>query len=178
MSNNPHVLDVVDGGTSAITFTPNGVLFGNGTGAIQATPAGAEGEFLGFVGGTPSYTAAPITRTSTTVNFGDIAFAGFTTDIALVTIPTNTHQIAAAIETIVEGDIVATLTLSAGWFNTTDTIGVYDGLVAPPTAASTTTGNLYSPSVRNVRLYATSTVSNLDQMTQGQWIVRISYIPY
>ncbi|TXH04688.1 MAG: hypothetical protein E6R05_02635 [Candidatus Moraniibacteriota bacterium] len=34
------------GGTGATTFTPNGVLYGNGTGAIQATSAGTNGQFL------------------------------------------------------------------------------------------------------------------------------------
>lgn len=178
MAYKPRVLTVPDGGSGATTFTSNGILFGNGTGAIQATPTGAEGEFLGFIGGTPSYAAAPITRTSSTINFGDIAVAGLTTDIAMISIPANTHIIATAIESIVEGNVVATLTLSAGWFSSTDIITAYNGLAVAPNTATSAVGLLYVPAVRDIRFYATSTVFNLDQMTQGQWIVRISYIPY
>lgn len=39
-------LPVGNGGTGATTFTSNGVLFGGGTGAIQATGAGTQGYFL------------------------------------------------------------------------------------------------------------------------------------
>lgn len=37
---------VADGGTGASSFTANGVLFGNGTGAIQATSVGTAGQVL------------------------------------------------------------------------------------------------------------------------------------
>ena len=39
-------LAVNSGGTGAATFTTNGVLFGNGTGALQVTSAGTEGQIL------------------------------------------------------------------------------------------------------------------------------------
>lgn len=47
---------VADGGTGAGSFTSNGVLFGNGTGAIQATAAGTNGYFLYSNAGTPAWT--------------------------------------------------------------------------------------------------------------------------
>ena len=48
---------VADGGTGAGTFTANGVLFGNGTGALQATAAGTAGQVLlsGGSGAAPSF---------------------------------------------------------------------------------------------------------------------------
>lgn len=47
---------VADGGTGASTLTSNGVLYGNGTSAIQATAAGTNGYFLYSNSGTPAWT--------------------------------------------------------------------------------------------------------------------------
>tara|TARA_B100000131_G_scaffold8147_1_gene8518 strand:+ start:33264 stop:34574 length:1311 start_codon:yes stop_codon:yes gene_type:complete len=49
-------LAVADGGTGASTFTSNGILYGNGTSAIQATAAGTDGYFLYSNSGTPAWT--------------------------------------------------------------------------------------------------------------------------
>jgi hypothetical protein len=46
---------VADGGTGAGTFTSNGIIYGNGTGALQATAAGADGTFLVSNNGTPEW---------------------------------------------------------------------------------------------------------------------------
>ena len=46
-------IGVVDGGTGAATFTSNGVLYGNGTGAIQATAAGTDTYILKSNAGVP-----------------------------------------------------------------------------------------------------------------------------
>lgn len=49
-------LSVTRGGTGAGTFTSNGVLFGNGTGAVQVTNAGTTGQCLiGNTGSAPSW---------------------------------------------------------------------------------------------------------------------------
>lgn len=40
------VIGVADGGTGAATFTTNGVIFGNGTSALQVTSAGTDGQVL------------------------------------------------------------------------------------------------------------------------------------
>ena len=49
-------LAVTHGGTGAGTFTSKGVLFGNGTGALQVTAAGSEGKVLqAGSGGTPEF---------------------------------------------------------------------------------------------------------------------------
>jgi len=49
-------IGVADGGTGATTFTTNGVLYGAGTGAVQATAAGTNKYFLYSNNGTPDWT--------------------------------------------------------------------------------------------------------------------------
>jgi len=49
-------LVVADGGTGVGTFTSNGVLYGNGTGAIQATAAGTDTYIMYSNSGTPAWT--------------------------------------------------------------------------------------------------------------------------
>lgn len=48
-------LVVADGGTGVSSFTSNGILYGNGSGAIQATAAGTDGYFLKSNNGTPEW---------------------------------------------------------------------------------------------------------------------------
>ena len=49
-------LVVADGGTGAGTFTSKGIIYGNGTGALQVTAAGTEGQILqAGSGGTPEF---------------------------------------------------------------------------------------------------------------------------
>ena len=47
---------VGDGGTGATTFTSNGIVYGNGTSALQATAAGTDGYILYSNSGTPDWT--------------------------------------------------------------------------------------------------------------------------
>ena len=47
---------VADGGTGATTHTSNGIVFGNGTGALQATAEGTNGYILYSNNGTPDWT--------------------------------------------------------------------------------------------------------------------------
>ena len=47
---------VSDGGTGAGSFTANGILYGNGTDALQVTAAGTNGYFLYSNNGTPAFT--------------------------------------------------------------------------------------------------------------------------
>ena len=49
-------IGVSDGGTGAGTFTSNGIVYGNGTGALQATAAGTDGYILYSNSGTPDWT--------------------------------------------------------------------------------------------------------------------------
>lgn len=63
-------LTVVNGGTGASTFTSNGVLYGNGTGAILATAQGAANSVLTANAGAPSFSATPTVASLTTT--GDL----------------------------------------------------------------------------------------------------------
>jgi len=51
-------IGVADGGTGAGTFTSNGIVFGNGTGALQVTAAGTDGQILISNNGTPEFTSS------------------------------------------------------------------------------------------------------------------------
>ena len=51
----PGQLTVGFGGTGALSFTSNGILYGNGTGTIQATVAGTDTYFLKSNSGTPEW---------------------------------------------------------------------------------------------------------------------------
>lgn len=53
---NGNTVTVAYGGTGATTFTSNGILYGNGTSAIQVTAAGTDGYFLYSAAGTPTFT--------------------------------------------------------------------------------------------------------------------------
>jgi len=51
-------LAVADGGTGRSSFTSNGLLYGNGTGGVNATAAGADGYILISNSGTPTWSAS------------------------------------------------------------------------------------------------------------------------
>ena len=51
-------LTVADGGTGRSSFTSNGLLYGNGTGGVNATTAGADGYILLSNSGTPTWSAS------------------------------------------------------------------------------------------------------------------------
>lgn len=63
---NGTAITVPFGGTGDTTLTLNGVLFGNGTSAIQATAQGAANTVLTANAGAPSFSAAPTIGTSVT----------------------------------------------------------------------------------------------------------------
>lgn len=56
---------VADGGTGATSLTSNGVLYGNGTGAVLATSAGGSNSVLTANGGAPSFSSTPTVTTLT-----------------------------------------------------------------------------------------------------------------
>jgi hypothetical protein len=60
-------LSVARGGTGAGTFTANGVLYGNTTGALQVTAQGAANTILTANAGAPSFSASPTIGTQVTV---------------------------------------------------------------------------------------------------------------
>ena len=51
-------LTVADGGTGRSSFTSNGLLYGNGTGGINATASGADGYILISNSGTPEWSSS------------------------------------------------------------------------------------------------------------------------
>lgn len=55
VSNLASAISVANGGTGATTFTTNGILYGNGTSAIQVTAAGTDGYILKSSSGTPTW---------------------------------------------------------------------------------------------------------------------------
>ena len=59
-------LPVGNGGTGATTFTPNGILYGNTTSAIQVTAQGGANSILIANAGVPSFSDAPTIGTSVT----------------------------------------------------------------------------------------------------------------
>jgi fibronectin-binding autotransporter adhesin len=67
-------LPVGNGGTGATTLTLNGVLYGNGTSAVQITAQGGTNTVLTANGGAPSFSATPTLTSLTTT--GDIAVNG------------------------------------------------------------------------------------------------------
>jgi hypothetical protein len=84
---------VADGGTGVSTLASNGVLYGNGTGAVQVTAQGAANTVLVANAGAPSFSAAITVGTSVTsptinatsalqLNGTDINTAGTLTNVA------------------------------------------------------------------------------------------------
>jgi hypothetical protein len=87
------LVTVAQGGTGAGSFTSNGILYGNGTGAVQVTAAGTTGQCLvGNTGSAPSWSSCSSTvtlqnayangNTITTTDARDLSFtlADTTTD--------------------------------------------------------------------------------------------------
>lgn len=54
---NGTTIGVANGGTGATTFTSNGILYGNGTSAVQVTAQGASGTLFKGTGGAPAFTS-------------------------------------------------------------------------------------------------------------------------
>ncbi|MBX6334128.1 hypothetical protein IRY61_02170, partial [Candidatus Saccharibacteria bacterium] len=92
-----NALSVSSGGTGASSFTPNGVLYGNGTGALQVTVAGTGGQVLiANASGVPTF-----------VSFsGDVAVS----DTGVVTIQANS----VALGTDTTGNYVEGVTAGNG----------------------------------------------------------------
>jgi hypothetical protein len=89
-------LGVAQGGTGAATFTTNGVLYGNGAGAIQATAAGTSAQFLVANG-----SGVPV--------FVSMSSDVLITNAGVATIQAN----AVALGTDTTGNYVATVSTSA-----------------------------------------------------------------
>ncbi len=81
-------LPVGNGGTGATTFTANGVLYGNTTGAVQVTAAGTNGQLLlGVTAGAPTF--ATMSSDATITNAGVLTIAA--NAVALTTDTTGNY---------------------------------------------------------------------------------------
>ena len=79
-------LSVARGGTGATTLTSNGVVYGNGTGAVGVTAVGTDGQVLvGNTGGAPSWGAATGVAV-TSINFGTTGLTPSTATQGAVTV--------------------------------------------------------------------------------------------
>lgn len=80
VSYNGSTIAVAKGGTGATSFTANGILFGNGSGAIQSTAAGNSGQCLNAVTG-----SAPVWASCTPAASGNVNQGGnnFGSDVTL-----------------------------------------------------------------------------------------------
>lgn len=97
-------LTVADGGTGVGTFTSNGVLYGNGTGALQVTAQGGSNSVLTANAGAPSFSDSPtvlkltatngtFTNATSSASFNIPALAGLSlTDDGLIGIDTTSGQ--------------------------------------------------------------------------------------
>jgi hypothetical protein len=84
-------LPVANGGTGATTLTPNGVLYGNGTGAVQATSAGTSAQLLVANGsGVPTFVS--MSSDATLANTGALTIAA---DAVALTTDTTGNYVAS-----------------------------------------------------------------------------------
>jgi len=103
-------LGVSKGGTGATTLTSNGVLYGNGTGAIQATAAGTTGQCLvATTGSAPSWGSC---LGSTGANTSLSNLASVNINAAL-----NATSANLALQTTTSGDITLTTASASGLVN-------------------------------------------------------------
>ena len=82
------VLNAVNGGTGATTFTANGVVYGNATSALGVTAAGTTGQVLiGNTGGAPTWSSTiPTTAGVTSISFGTTGLTPNTGTTGAVTV--------------------------------------------------------------------------------------------
>ncbi|QQS15441.1 MAG: hypothetical protein IPK84_03665 [Candidatus Moraniibacteriota bacterium] len=117
-------LPVANGGTGATTLTANGVIYGNGTGAIQATSAGTDAQILiANASGVPTFVT--LGGDATVNNSGSLTIAA--NSVALTTDTTGNY-----VQSITNGNGItggnggsegATLTLSLNLLTSADGTG-------------------------------------------------------
>ncbi len=78
---NSGVLPVARGGTGATSFTANGLLLGNGAGAVTAVGVGAANTVLAGTGGAPAFTGTPTVTTLSTTGLTGLALNNGTSNL-------------------------------------------------------------------------------------------------
>ncbi len=92
-------LPVGNGGTGATTFTANGVLYGNTTGAVQVTAAGTNGQLLlGVTAGAPTF--ATMSSDASITNAGVLTIAA---DAVALTTDTTGNYVANVQTSVLTG---------------------------------------------------------------------------
>ncbi len=117
-------LPVGNGGTGATTFTANGVLYGNTTGAVQVTAAGTNGQLLlGVTAGAPVF--ATMSTDATITNAGVLTIAA--NAVALTTDTTGNYVANVANGNGIAGGSAgsegAALTLAIDLLDVDDSVG-------------------------------------------------------
>lgn len=80
-------LPVAAGGTGAVTFTANGILYGNGTSAFGVTSAGTTGQvLLANTGGAPTWGSVPTSGAVTSISFGTTGLTPNTATTGAITV--------------------------------------------------------------------------------------------
>ena len=142
-------LPVAAGGTAATTFTSNGVLYGNGTGALGVTAAGTTGQVLvGNTGSAPSWG----TLSSAAVTSFQTSLSGLTPNTATTGAVTLAGTLGATsggtgLATYTTGDIIyasATNTLSKLGVGTNGQILTSNGTIPTWTTLSSSAVTTFS----------------------------------
>jgi hypothetical protein len=119
-------LPVPNGGTGAVSFTSNGILYGNSTSAIQATGAGSAGSVLLATAGAPVWGSIVLSTTNSVSGILPIANGGsnatasnFTSNGVVIYDSGNTRLASATGLTMLGGtglSVTGTVAASGGFF--------------------------------------------------------------
>jgi hypothetical protein len=125
------ILAVVNGGTGATTFTTDGVLYGNGTSAIQSTAAGTNGQVLTVTGGVPAWGTNAVSLAADT-GTGSIALGGTltidgTTNRISTTATGSTFSVDISTAYVGQASITTLGTVTTGTWNATSIGAAYGG---------------------------------------------------
>ena len=152
------------GGTGATTFTANGILYGNTTGAIQVTAQGAAGTVLHGNAGIPSFSAVSLTADVTgvlPVANGGSGAGTYTANGVILGNGTSAFNVTSvgATGTVLKGNTGAQPTYGSVLLTTdvTGTLAVANGGTGVTTSTGTT----------NVVLSASPTLSGTVQFSNG-----------
>ena len=163
-------LGVVNGGTGNTSFTVDGVLYGNGTSAIQSTAAGTNGQVLTVTGGVPAWGTSAVSlaadATTGTVSLGGTLTIDGTTNRITTAVSGASYAIDISAAYIGQSSITTLGTVTTGTWNATTIGATYGGTGQ----TSYTTGDT---------LYASNstTLSKLPIGTAGQILTVVSGVP-
>jgi hypothetical protein len=146
------------GGTGVATFTSNGILYGNGTGAIQATAAGATGQcLLGNTGAAPSWGSCGSGFANTSlsnlsaVNIGTVALNSTSNNLNLTTTTSGNIVLNSA----------GTIELQDGT-NVTGNLGVTGTITGSSTIQGTQLKSTVATGTAPLTVNSTTLVANLN----------------